>query len=286
MKLLFLYFSGTGNTDWVARYLARKLGGLPVEIELRSIERQPAETLDDFDLLAVGFPIYGCDSPPLFQDYLARLALGQGRGAFAFCTKGAYAGGAVRHNLRRLARRRYLPLGGGSVTMPGSDGLALVGKSSWLARSALNKDFDHLKDADRLAGQIAGILSGLAAGQPLDAFRHPLRGSTTGNLFDRLWAYLYDLAGNYFRTRFWADERCAGCGLCARLCPVGNVELRNGHAHFAGHCVLCMRCIHQCPQEAIQIGKLTLDKFRWRGPRGAFKALRLRPEPEAHNHEQ
>ncbi len=28
MKLLFLYFSGTGNTDYVAHYLARKTGTL------------------------------------------------------------------------------------------------------------------------------------------------------------------------------------------------------------------------------------------------------------------
>jgi hypothetical protein len=39
-----------------------------------------------------------------------------------------------------------------------------------------------------------------------------------------------------------------------------------------------MRCIHACPQEAIQIGKVTVDKFRWRGPNGDFKPLRLRAE--------
>jgi hypothetical protein len=41
--------------------------------------------------------------------------------------------------------------------------------------------------------------------------------------------------------------------------------------------VLCLRCLHACPQEAIQIGKLTVDKFRWKGPKGDFKPLRMRP---------
>ena len=36
-----------------------------------------------------------------------------------------------------------------------------------------------------------------------------------------------------------------------------------------------MRCIHQCPQEAVQIGRGTVGKFRWRGSGGDFKPLRL-----------
>jgi ferredoxin len=280
MKLTFLYFSGTGNTDFVAHYLARKLAPLPVEIALRSVEQQPAETLAGFDLLAIGFPVYGCDAPDFFQAYLAKLAPGEQRGAFVFCTKGAMAGSAVRRNLRRLARRGYLPLLGGSVTMPGSDGLALISKTSRMARAALQKDYDHLKAADHLAGRMAGVLSGLVAGQPVEAYRRPLPRSATGVLLGGLWTFLYEVTGNYFRTRFWADERCAACGLCAQICPAGNVELVDGRARFADRCLLCMRCIHHCPQEAAQIGGLTLDKFRWHGPKGAFKPLRLRPRHE------
>ena len=277
MKLVILYFSGTGNTDYVARYLARKLGSVPIEIELRSIERQPPETLGGFDVLAVGFPVYGCESPPFFQAYLARLAPGKGRGAFVFCTKGAMAGNAVRRNLQRLVGRGYLPLGGGSVGMPGSDGLALSGKESWMARSALRKDYDHLKDADRLSAQMSDVLSGLAAGSPVEAFHRPLPWSTSGVLLDRLWAFLYRVFADPFRTQFWADDRCQACGLCVRICPVDNVEMRDGHPHFADHCVLCLRCLHNCPQEAIQIGRFTVDKFRWRGPKAEFQPLKLRP---------
>jgi hypothetical protein len=38
-----------------------------------------------------------------------------------------------------------------------------------------------------------------------------------------------------------------------------------------------MRCIHGCPEQAIQIGKRTVGKFRWHGPKGQFKPPRLRP---------
>jgi hypothetical protein len=37
-----------------------------------------------------------------------------------------------------------------------------------------------------------------------------------------------------------------------------------------------MRCIHRCPEQAIQIGKNTVGKFRWQGPKGQFDPLQIR----------
>ena len=279
MKLLFIYFSGTGNTDYVARYLAHKIESEPVEIEVRSIEWQPAEAVTGFDLLAVGFPVYAADSPEFVQDYLAHLPPGEGRGAFVFCTKGAYAGGAVQRNLQRLTAGGYVPLGGGSVLMPGTDGLSMVARDSWMARKALEKDYDHLKDADRLSQEISATLRALHDGRPVGALRRSLSRRPVGVLSDEVWAALYKASEGYCRKRLHADNRCQGCGLCARVCPVDNIELIDNRPHFAARCVLCLRCLHACPQEAIQIARLTVDKFRWRGPRGDFEPLRMRPDP-------
>lgn len=279
MKLLFLYFSGTGNTDYVAQYLAHRLARNPglssLEIELRTIEQQPAETLEGFDLLVVGFPVYAADAPVFFRDYLDRLPPGNGRGSFVFCTKGAYAGGAVRRALQNLALKDYVPLGGGSVLMPGSDGLSMVSKNSWLARKALQKDYDNLKDADRLIEEMVSVLVDLLDGQRAETRRLALPARARASLSDQVWATLYHASENWTRTRLHADERCEGCGLCVKICPVDNAELCDGHARFSDHCVLCLRCLHACPQEAIQIGKITVGKFRWRGPKGDFKPLQM-----------
>ncbi|MGD9048241.1 MAG: hypothetical protein PVF77_09325, partial [Anaerolineae bacterium] len=152
LKLRISYFSGTGNTDYVAHYLARRLADLPVMIELQSIEQRlekmRAGAVDDSqtDLLAVGFPVYAGDAPELVRGYLSQLPPGEGRGAFVFCTKGAIAGSAVDRNLARLQARGFVPLGGESIGMPGSDGLAFIGKDSRMARAALEKDYDRLKE--------------------------------------------------------------------------------------------------------------------------------------------
>jgi ferredoxin len=278
MRLLVLYFSGTGNTHFVARYLAQRLDRDLAQVELRSIEWQRPEQVTGFDLLALGFPVYAGDSPGFVQAYLERLPAGENRGAFVFCTKGAYAASAVRLNLQRLAMRGYVPLLGGEAIMPGTDGLSMISKDSWMARKALQKDYDQLNDADRLVERMNGALLELADGSPVEALRVPVPQRLQMNVSDRLWASLYRATERWARARLHADDRCEGCGLCARICPVDNVAVRDGKAHFEDRCILCLRCLHACPQEAIQIGKLTAGKFRWKGPKGDFKPLRLRPE--------
>ncbi|HEY66688.1 MAG TPA: hypothetical protein G4N97_00260 [Thermoflexia bacterium] len=275
MRLLILFFSGTGNTHYVAEYLARKLEHLPIEILVRSIEQVPAGEVPEFDLLAVGFPVHAVDSPLFFQEYLRRLPPREDRGVFVFCTKGAFAGGAVRRNLQRLASRGYIPLGGGSVGMPGNDGLAFIPRNSWMARAAQNKDFDHLKSADRLACRMEEVLRGISAGRPVGDYRVQIPHSAGRSLTDRLWRAVYNRFTEPLKRRFYADERCNQCLLCTRICPAHNIRLEDGRVHFGDHCYLCLRCIHQCPQEAIQIGRWTVGKFRWRGPKGDFNPLRL-----------
>lgn len=282
MKLQILYFSGTGNTDYVARYLARHLAlEIPqpaLEIDARPIEWQPADQVSGFELIAVGFPVYAADSPKLFQDYLDELPPGEGRGAFAFCTKGAYAGRAVQRTLLRLAARSYVPLGGGSVIMPGTDGLSMTSRNSWLARKALAKDYDRLQDADRLIDDMTAIIGQLVRGHSAEALRPSRSRGDGATWLDRLWAWCYRLAEDYTRDRLYADKGCNGCGLCERICPVENIQQSNGHPQFASQCMLCLRCLHACPQEAIQIGKLTVGKFRWKGPKGNFQPLEMRPK--------
>ena len=253
---------------------------LSIDIELRSIEWQLPEDVTGFDLLAVGFPVYSGDSPEFIQEFLERLPASEGRGAFLFCTKGAYAAGAVRLNLQRLAVRGYVPLAAGSVIMPGSDGLSMVSKDSWMARKALEKDYDHLKDADRLARRMASAVSDLRDGRPLDQLGQDFAARPGSGLSDRLWASLYRLSESWTRGKFHAGEPCKGCGLCARLCPVDSITMIDGRPQFTDRCVLCLRCLHACPSEAIQIGKLTVGKLRWKGPKGEFSPLGMRKNPE------
>ena len=47
-------------------------------------------------------------------------------------------------------------------------------------------------------------------------------------------------------------ERCAGCGICADLCPFGAVQVRDGLAVVdVSACMGCGVCVSHCPNEAL-----------------------------------
>ena len=48
--------------------------------------------------------------------------------------------------------------------------------------------------------------------------------------------------------------RCAGCGLCADLCPFGAVALRDHLAVIdVARCMGCGVCVSHCPNEALTL---------------------------------
>lgn len=76
---------------------------------------------------------------------------------------------------------------------------------------------------------------------------------------------MYPLYANGRGTKkFWVDDSCVGCGACAARCPVGAIQMSDGHPVWVkdrcAHCMSCIRC------GAIQYGKRTQGRVRWKHP--------------------
>ncbi|MEW5804050.1 MAG: EFR1 family ferrodoxin, partial [bacterium] len=65
---------------------------------------------------------------------------------------------------------------------------------------------------------------------------------------------------------FRVSEKCNGCGVCARVCPVDNIEMEGTRPKWRHHCEQCLACLHWCPEEAIEMGKRTQGRKRYRHP--------------------
>ena len=64
----------------------------------------------------------------------------------------------------------------------------------------------------------------------------------------------------------WSQEKCTGCGTCAKTCPLGAIEIITstnlGENKYAvekyqvdtGYCIQCGLCVEACPYEALHMG--------------------------------
>ena len=61
------------------------------------------------------------------------------------------------------------------------------------------------------------------------------------------------------------DEDCIKCGLCARLCPMKNLNLTTKEVVHNDNCILCYRCVNACPKKAITVLIHTKPKEQYKG---------------------
>jgi ferredoxin len=73
--------------------------------------------------------------------------------------------------------------------------------------------------------------------------------------------------------KFFADEKCNGCGICEKVCPVQNIVMQNNRPKWLHNCEQCVGCFQWCPQEAIQFGKNTKGRKRYRHPEVDLKDI-------------
>ena len=65
---------------------------------------------------------------------------------------------------------------------------------------------------------------------------------------------------------FWADDGCTGCGTCAGICPVDNIEMVDGRPVWQHRCEQCFACLQWCPEQALQFGAKTTGATRYHHP--------------------
>lgn len=247
MNTKIYWFSGTGNSYWLAETLRELLAGS----ELISISAGAWREMPPPERAVVVYPAFSTRLPLIAQRFLRVAPFKAGADIHLLVNYAMWRAGSLQVARKILADRKLRVRTGFAVKMPNNytpfGSAPPEGKQQALFRQA----------AARLK-EIAAIIADPAQ-----------RAWEGGLFFSRFWILTNPLLtrlGSKEDRHFHADDNCNGCGLCARICPVRNIELRDKRPAWLGHCEDCFRCVQYCPQEAIQYKRITAGRKRYHHP--------------------
>ncbi len=246
---MVLYYSATGNTEFIARELAGRLHDECVNL-LERMKQQDYSNLHSEKPFIICAPVYVCEMPRFMSKYLKKQTFtGNGDVYFIF-TSGGYCGisGQLAKWMFRKKRMRYR--GHSEFKMPRNyivnDAYPMLSKEEVEERIISSYKM------------IAPVAEAIQSGNKLKA-RHIF-------LFETIITLPFNPVWTRFKLRardFYSTDACIGCGKCVKLCPLNNIELKEKAPVWGDHCSHCMACIGNCPTRAIEYGNITQEKEQY-----------------------
>ena len=249
---MIFYFSGVGNSAWVARKLAAMLNDRVVSIA-EAIRTDMVYAPTESERVGFVFPVYGWEPPKIVMDFVRRMKMPVPAYLYFVCTCGDDTGKTADVFMSTLSAKGWKCHASYSILMP----------DTYVCLPGFDIDGeDELKRKnDNAAARVNFIGEELSHRVVMD--KH---GCFEG-AFPKLKTYVL---GGFFRKflmspkPFHATDACVSCGLCEKRCPVHNIQLVDGKPQWGMECTMCLACYHACPQHAIHYGNRTKNKGQYK----------------------
>lgn len=251
---MIFYFSGTGNSLYVAKNL------LSENERLISIAKEMKISQDSYDYELVEnesvifvYPVYAWAPPKMVIDFVKKIKFNNYKNNYVstIITCGEEVGNAVSV-FNNILSSKGLNL---------SSGFSLVAPNNYIIIGDVDSEEVEKDKLLKLEDSIEEIRKIIIAKQQgiynIDKGKIP---KITTNIINPLF-------NSYARNtkKFYANDKCTGCKLCEKICNNNCIKVDKKPA-WGTECSQCLACINYCPNKAIQYGKNTDKKGRYTNP--------------------
>ena len=246
---MVLYFTGTGNSRFVAERIAGYTGDEVIDLFER-IKAGNTDALASEKPWVVVTPTYAWQIPHIVRDHLTAAELKGNKKIYFIMTCGDDIGNAEKYAEKLCDKKSMEFMGCMPVVMPENYLAMFDTPCESKAEHIIKKALPSIEKAAQI------IKNGNKYSQKIN-IQDKLKSSIVNTLFCTF--FVKD-------KKFTAAESCVNCGVCAAKCPCGNITFRDNKPVWNGNCVHCMACISYCPEEAIEYGKISVGQPRYRLP--------------------
>lgn len=278
---MIFYFSGTGNTRWAAIKLATATHDSLVYIpDMMRNRKQGKENNEPFTLkkderLGFIFPVHGWRVPKIVREFIKNMNIrmeevdeqettrhSKRTFIYAVCTAGDSIGLTINNLNDTLASNSSLMQMGINQV---DSSYSLIMPESYVGLPFMDVDTQEKENhkKEKAAQELTVIceevfnrkegVNRLAKG-PIPWFFTKI----VGGIFEHVL-----ITDKHFHV---TADKCVKCGICANVCPVGDIEGGKGKMPKWLHhddCLTCFTCYHHCPHHAIEFGRQTQKKGQY-----------------------
>lgn len=289
---MIFYFSGTGNTKWAASKLAaatrEDLISIAPYMRADDSSHNLAEPfiLKENERLGFVFPVHGWRVPKLVREFICKMkilrepiqrepsdATAENKAkaddnlknrpfAYCVCTAGDSIGLTIENLNDVISQNPSLQALGITEV---SSSYSLIMPESYIGLPFMDVDPKEreIRKKENAAQELAVVCEEIFDRK--EGINRLVKGPIP-------W-FFTKVVGGFFENvlitdkRFHVEkDRCVKCGICANVCPVG--DIKGGHGEYPvwlhhKDCLTCFTCYHHCPHHAIEFGNQTQKKGQY-----------------------